>query len=60
MLIRPKFKSPLRALSKKQTNALILMDKRGNLRDIELFEKSSFFRSLLPGRAYSPIDEQRS
>jgi len=41
-----------------QRNALILIDKQGNLRDIELLEKSSFFRSLPPGNAYSPMDEQ--
>ena len=41
-----------------QRTALILIEKRGNLCDIELFEKPSFFCSLPPGRGYSPIDEQ--
>jgi len=37
---------------------LILIDKQGNLRDIELLGNSSFFRSLPPGKAYSPMDEK--
>jgi hypothetical protein len=39
---------------------LIQIDKRGTLRNIELFEESSFFHSLPPDRAYEPIVDCRT
>ena len=60
MLIGPKIKSPPSGTIQKLRNALILIDKRGNFLNIELFEKSSFFPSLPPGDAYPPLGDSHT